>query len=646
MCKLVKALITLIFLSVGTAFADSPYVLKETNESFLSEQAKSAIKTPSMTNSEVDILKLPNLVNKNLQSSSQNGVIVTRHRIPTEVLYYPEGKVYSESSYYFDLIDPTAGAPNVNSAYPGLRGANQLVLYTPSFGIRTNTNEFGAEATVVKNTVVKLGGADSLIPKDGFVISGHGKAKTWIHSNITLGTKIYLDPKTRRIKAIVTPDTYIFEANEKIKETAQVMQYYRMMNPRYDGRKASSYLIKANDYIRKAERHPEKTQVYSQAAKEAVETALQYAIPHKIGEFNGIWIRPVEHSPEEIYKTVNRLKEAGIKNIFLETYYHGLTIYPSEVMKTYGFACQRPEFAGFDPLRAWIDACHKNKIKVHIWFETFYVGNKPPRSSMKHILSVNPQWANTTKYLAGSNQIAYSVAEHNGYFLDPANPEVQKFVGDILLEIVEKYRPDGINLDYIRYPQGTLIKSDRSVGTEWGYTDYARNEFKGKYGVDPVDVQFSSPERALWNQYRQDKVTDFVAFARDLTNKYNMTLTAVIFPDRNTVMQTKMQDWSTWSKRNLVDAFTPLLLTTDKRTAGTLIHSMKLDIKSANTKLYPGIFVMFMDAPAYDMMLQLHEIRKMRADGVILFDYAHFKEKYEDALKARAFNHRSELWQK
>ena len=63
MCKLVKALLTLIFLSVGTVFADSPYVLKETNEAFLSEQAKSAIKTPSMTNSEVDILKLPNLVN-------------------------------------------------------------------------------------------------------------------------------------------------------------------------------------------------------------------------------------------------------------------------------------------------------------------------------------------------------------------------------------------------------------------------------------------------------------------------------------------------------------------------------------------------------------------------------------------------------
>ena len=61
--------------------------------------------------------------------------------------------------------------------YPGLRGANQLVIYSPSFGMRTNTNEFGTEAIVVGDTVVSLSGADSLIPANGFVISGHGSAK-------------------------------------------------------------------------------------------------------------------------------------------------------------------------------------------------------------------------------------------------------------------------------------------------------------------------------------------------------------------------------------------------------------------------------------------------------------------------------------
>ena len=120
-------------------------------------------------------------------------------------------------------------------------------------------------------------------------------------------------------------------------------------------------------------------------------------------------------------------------------------------------------------------------------------------------------------------------------------------------------------------------------------------------------------------------------------------MTAVIFPDRRKGLDTKMQDWKTWSKRNLTDGFTPLLLTTDKRTAGTLIHDMKKQM-SENTKLYPGIFVMFMNAPTDELLMQVHETRKMHADGLILFDYAHFNEKYRDSLGVRAFNSKSKYF--
>ena len=138
---------------------------------------------------------------------------------------------------------------------------------------------------------------------------------------------------------------------------------------------------------------------------------------------------------------------------------------------------------------------------------------------MKHILAVHPEWANTTKALAESSEIASSAAEHNGYFIDPANPEVQKFVGEILEEIIENYQPDGINLDYIRYPQSAVVKTDNSSGTEWGYTKIAREEFKSLYGKDPLELKVSDPLRQKWFEYRQKKITDFVEFARKLTKK-------------------------------------------------------------------------------------------------------------------------------
>lgn len=640
--KIFITLLAVIFAAQG-AFAanDSKYIFNSFNKCSTQNECADVIESVKQINSnysENNVLQLQNLIDEDVQQPIFAPLQHT-YKLPKSVYVYPDEHIYKKSSYYIDIVDPKAGEPNVNASYPGLRGANQLVIYTPGFGLRTNTNEFGAEAVVVDNVVVKLSGADSIIPKDGFVISGHGKAKNWIQQNIVLGSKIYFDPVNEQLTTLITPETYIFEANEKIKETSQVMQYYRMMENRYDGRKASNYLYKSNEYIKKAERNPEKSADYLEESKALVEMALKNAIPYRNDEFNGIWLRPTEHSPREIEHTVEILNEAGIKNVFLETYYHGQTIYPSKVLYDYGVTPQRGEFVGFDPLRVWIDECHKNKIKVHIWFETFYIGNRPPRSSQKHILSVYPQWANTTKALADSDRIANSAAEHNGYFIDPANPEVQKFVGDILTEIIEKYHPDGINLDYIRYPQCAQVKSDYSTGTEWGYTKYARKEFMEKYGVDPLELKVSDLLRQNWFEYRQGKITDFVDFARKLTCKHNIMLTTVIFPDRNRTLETKLQDWKTWSKYNMVDGFTTLLLTTDKKTAGSLIRSIKNEI-SPSIKVYPGIFVMFMDAAPYELLMQIHETRKMRSDGFILFDYAHLKKEYREALSERVLYHK------
>ena len=64
--------------------------------------------------------------------------------------------VFKQTSTKIDAIDPTAAA----SYFPGGRGANKLIVYTPNYGIHTGTNEFGTEAIVQGNTVTALSGAD------------------------------------------------------------------------------------------------------------------------------------------------------------------------------------------------------------------------------------------------------------------------------------------------------------------------------------------------------------------------------------------------------------------------------------------------------------------------------------------------------
>ena len=98
-----------------------------------------------------------------------------------------------------------------------------------------------------------------------------------------------------------------------------------------------------------------------------------------------------------------------------------------------------------------------------------------------------------------------------------------------------------------------------------------------------------------------------------------------------------MQDWKEWSAENIIDGLTPLILTGDKNTAEVLLNNV-FQNTNPSTKIYPGIFVTFMGGSFEDLLMQIHKTREYKAKGTVLFDYAHLKDKYVDALKTRIFN--------
>ncbi len=544
--------------------------------------------------------------------------------------------IFNQSMFRVDVIDPVASTNWKGINYPGLRGSNQLVIYTPAFGYRTNTNEFGTEAIVVGDTVTSLSGADSLIPANGFVISGHGSAKKWINENIMVGAKISIDVEKKTITSYITSETFLYSAKEKVREVQTMMAYYMQNTNCYNQRKTEQNLNKAKDLINKAQRNGEDSQKYSSRAIEYANSAMSTVIPYDSSELKGVWIRPTYFDRKSIEQVLDNLCDAGINNIFIETYYHGKTIFPSQTMEKYGFIKQYEDYVGFDPLRIWITEAHRRGIKVHIWFQTYYVGNKPPETNPQYILAVHPEWANYQKKNADSETIAYSVSEHNGYFIDPANPQVQNFLYELLCEIVERYKPDGINLDYIRYPQSLSSIYPNYDMSNWGYTQFARNEFKDMYGVDPIELKPNDALWPYWRVYRCTKVSNFVRKASSLCRSNDIQLTAVIFPNRTSAMDTKLQDWKNWSMNNFIDGFTPLFLTCDDKTAMSLMEEV-LRNKSASTKLYAGLFVTFMNGSDTDLIKQIHAARRYSLNGLILFDYAHLKENYVSTLTESVF---------
>ena len=92
----------------------------------------------------------------------------------------------------------------------------------------------------------------------------------------------------------------------------------------------------------------------------------------------GVWHRPnitgTETNLEGVCAVLDTLKKTGINLVFLETFYHGMTVYRSNLI---------PYYTGFDAydyspypdyLSAFVAEAEKRGIEVHAWVEDFYVG--------------------------------------------------------------------------------------------------------------------------------------------------------------------------------------------------------------------------------------------------------------------------------
>ena len=94
-----------------------------------------------------------------------------------------------------------------------------------------------------------------------------------------------------------------------------------------------------------------------------VVTMLYGAVPASAEEaenpMRALWLRPKQTTKAQVETVVQKIADAGINTIFLETVYDGYTIFPVEYDATY----QRPMFNGFDVLQAYIDACHSRGIQ-------------------------------------------------------------------------------------------------------------------------------------------------------------------------------------------------------------------------------------------------------------------------------------------
>ena len=159
----------------------------------------------------------------------------------------------------------------------------------------------------------------------------------------------------------------------------------------------------------------------------------------------------IELQKQELIDILDKYQKANINTVLLQARVRAATIYPSDIEPwdqcITGVEGRAPGY-GYDPLGFAVEECHKRGMELHAWIATIPVGAKNSlgcRTLMKKGFRIR-------NFSTGS-------------YLDPADPSVAPYLASICGELVRKYDVDGINLDYIRYPDGWPRPSYRDGDT-------------------------------------------------------------------------------------------------------------------------------------------------------------------------------------
>ena len=429
-----------------------------------------------------------------------------------------------------------------------IRNTNFLVIYTPAKGSYTDTNEYGYEITVQNGLVTSVGGNNSAIPKDGYVVSGHGTAMDWLRSNVVLGMRVEMNTVSKTIKFIYDADSLerglshalntLDPQLQEAKENFLYVQYDVLEQKIKDVKKLFDEAVKAH------KNGGSDTEFASVGGQVADEIAL---IRNSISEsytvqYRAAWVRPSQANATEVDAYVKKLHDAGINTICVEGNFNNGVI--MNTPKDCYF--QRIKSFSYDVLQAYVDACHKYGMECHLWMAIMEVGHSKGSNYNDCIAYKKPEWLSLS-------QLGTTDNDDDFMMIDPANDEAREYLVKFYEWIIRNYDIDCFELDYIRYyTRGNL---------DFGYTQVAFEKFEEQYhhGVTPT-YDTSASWWKDWVQFRMDQVTEMVKAVREMIDRVDpsVLLSADVVADPNGATQYNYQDYLTWMENDWIDILHPM----------------------------------------------------------------------------------------
>lgn len=156
---------------------------------------------------------------------------------------------------------------------------------------------------------------------------------------------------------------------------------------------------------------------------------------------SGDW--PKTYNKEEQQQSLTEifalLKRYNFNTIYFQVRLRGNTMYRSDIepwaQQLTGVLGKDP---GWDPLQFAITEARKQGMELHAWFNVAKVwGLDVPPAHARHLLKAHPEWVQQVE---------------GEWWLDMGIQQARDYTVNVVMELVSKYDIDGIQFDFIRYP--------------------------------------------------------------------------------------------------------------------------------------------------------------------------------------------------
>ena len=212
-------------------------------------------------------------------------------------------------------------------------------------------------------------------------------------------------------------------------------------------------------------------------------------------EFRGVWVATVANidfpsskflstdaQKAEFIKLVEMNKRNGMNALVVQIRPASDAFYPSEYEPWSEFLTGKqgtPPNPYYDPLKFMITETHKRGMEFHAWMNPYRAVFNIYKSSISptHITKLHPEWF-----------ITYGQTK----YFDPGNKEAQKFVENVVRDVVKRYDIDAIHFDDYFYPYHISGKefmdtaSFRKYGNGMSLSEWRRSN------VDSIITQLST----------------------------------------------------------------------------------------------------------------------------------------------------------